>query len=133
MQRVKVTCTGTGCAEEQLLVPLAHLIVLCGCIRQMGQAKDRRLTRLRLPVAEFDSIEGGPHIPPRGAESDASKMFVVYQESQVYPEFVVTYRWRCTSDANPQVPTDAAWVSDLQAMIVAMLLLNIFTRMLTSQ
>ncbi len=71
MQRVKVTCTGTGCAEEQLLVPLAHLIVLCGCIRQMGQAKDRRLTRLRLPVAEFDSIERGPRIPPRGASHES--------------------------------------------------------------
>ena len=37
----------------------------------MGQAKDRRLTRLRLPVSEFDSIEGGPRIPPRGASHES--------------------------------------------------------------
>ena len=67
--------------------------VLCGRVRAMGQPIDREMTRLRLPSTEFDSIEGGPHCPKRaGPGPSASLMYVVYEASQVYPDFIVTYR-----------------------------------------
>jgi hypothetical protein len=41
---------------------------------------------------EFDSVEGGPHRPKvAGPGDDDSVIYVVYQQSQCLPEFIVTY------------------------------------------
>ena len=82
--------------------------VLCGRIRSMGMATDRHLTRLLLPPEDFDSVEGGPHVPRNGTPADASVMHVVYQDAQVYPEFLVTYRARRPGESEPQVSSEAA-------------------------
>ena len=40
----------------------------------------------------YDSVRGGPHTPTRaGRGADDSYMFVVYDTSQAYSEYVVTY------------------------------------------
>jgi len=75
-----------------------HLLmcrVLCGRSKKMGLRVDRTMTRLKLPPAQFDSVEGGPHHPHGvGPGPSCSNMFVIYQDAQVYPEFIVTYRGR---------------------------------------
>jgi len=84
-----------------------HLLVcrvLCGKARAMGTTVDREMSRLSLPPAEYDSVEGGPHQPRHaGPGPQCSLMYVIYQDAQVYPEFIITYREasgseRCHSD-----------------------------------
>ena len=43
----------------------------------------------------FDSVQGGPHRPSRAGEGNCdSTMVVIYDLTQAYPEYIVTYRVR---------------------------------------
>ncbi len=58
-------------------------------LREAGQIRESPVERLG---EEYDSIEGGPHRPnAAGPGADDSLLYVVYQQSQCLPEFVVTY------------------------------------------
>lgn len=70
--------------------------VLAGSVDQHGMDIDRDLKMPRVKASSgldgvlerHDSVGGGPHRAGNGS----SNMIVVYDNAQVYPEFVVTYR-----------------------------------------
>lgn len=74
--------------------------VLCGNSRHMGTATDRSMTRLKLPPSDYDSVRGGPHTSSTGS----SMMCVVYQDAQVYPDYVVTYSLKRQEKCSPVTP-----------------------------
>jgi len=74
--------------------------VLCGCSRDMGTTTDKGMTRLQLPPEKYDSIKAGPH----GVGEAASLMYVVYQDIQVYPDFLVTYRQKAVGEERSSMP-----------------------------
>jgi len=82
--------------------------VLCGSIRQMGPTIDKSMKRLSLPPETYDSILGGPHQPTHsGPGPDSSLMHVAYKSSQVYPEFIATYRERASGERCDEAPAEA--------------------------
>ena len=55
-----------------------------------GDSRDSLLQRLG---ENFDSVEGGPHRPTAaGPGADDSKLYVVHQQGQCLPSFIVTYQ-----------------------------------------
>ena len=64
---------------------LAH--VLCGEVKEYGHRKDRAL---KFPPTGFDSVRGGPH-KFRPSAVHSCNMTVVYDRTQVYPQYIVTY------------------------------------------
>ncbi|EOD29032.1 hypothetical protein EMIHUDRAFT_113916 [Emiliania huxleyi CCMP1516] len=59
--------------------------------------KTRNLTKPpeQSPGVLFDSVQGGPHRPSRAGEGSCdSTMVVMYDLTQAYPEYIVTYRVR---------------------------------------
>ena len=62
--------------------------VLCGRTYDYGVRIDTKLVR---PPAGFDSVRGGPHsVTSKSVHS--CRMTVVYDRTQVYPQYIVTYR-----------------------------------------
>ena len=54
--------------------------------------KDLKQPPEESPGVLYDSVRGGPHRPTRaGRGADDSYMFVLYDTSQAYSEYVVTY------------------------------------------
>ena len=63
--------------------------------KQLNPAKDLvdRSRSTRSTEVLFDSVCGGPHCPShRGSGDNDSKMYVVYQDSSIYPAYKVRYR-----------------------------------------
>jgi hypothetical protein len=77
---------GAGSEQHRQLLMAS---VLCGTSKEYaGGAIDRDMKRTALP-SEYDSVQGGPHMPSRaGAGEDDSEMLVVYKSSQTMPEFL---------------------------------------------
>ena len=65
---------------------LAH--VLCGHVKEYGTRVD---PALKFPPPGFDSVHGGPHKFNPAAVCSCN-MTVVYDRTQVYPQYIVTYR-----------------------------------------
>ena len=75
-----------GPQQQQRQLILAH--VLCGEVKEYGLQKKRAL---KFPPEGFDSVRGGPHkFNPTAVHS--CNMTVVYDRTQVYPQYIVTYR-----------------------------------------
>lgn len=78
---------------RQLLLVRASL----GLAFDFGNIVDGSTRGLTLPPEEeegirYDSVSGGPHRPGRsGPGHDDSRIFVLYQTAQAYPEYVVSY------------------------------------------
>jgi hypothetical protein len=81
---------GTNNLRSLLLVRTA-----LGTVRDYGAATKQEL---RLPPLnpdtgfQFDSVRGGPHNPTgKGAGINDSRMSILYDLGQVYPEYIVTF------------------------------------------
>jgi hypothetical protein len=81
--------------------PFYHLLivgVLRGVIKKQpkpwSEEEKQRPGAWRLKLGDdFDSVEGGPHMPRHaGPGEDDSLVCVVYKSSQAMAEFVVTYK-----------------------------------------
>ena len=69
---------------------LAH--VLCGRGKDMGTDIDRSLVK---PPSGYHSVHGGPHKTRWSDDlATASEMWVVYDQAQSYPAYVLTYASR---------------------------------------
>ena len=65
--------------------------VLCGREKDLGTRKEETLTK---PPHGFHSVVGGPHkFSPDSVE--ASRMCVVYDNAQVYPQYIIEYEKGC--------------------------------------
>ena len=72
--------------QQQRQLILAH--VLCGQVKEYGVNIDMTL---KFPHAGFDCVRGGPHkFNPAAVHS--CNMTVVYDRTQVYPQYIVTYQ-----------------------------------------
>ena len=79
---------GGGGNKYQLI--LAH--VLCGRGKDMGTDTDRSLVK---PPSGYHSVHGGPHKTRWSDDrATASEMWVVYDQAQSYPAYVLTYASR---------------------------------------
>ena len=79
---------GGGGNKYQLI--LAH--VLCGRGKDMGTATDPSLVK---PPSGYHSVHGGPHKTRWSDDrATASEMWVVYDQAQSYPAYVLTYASR---------------------------------------
>ena len=77
-------------SDDEKQVVLAT--VLCGCERDYGMSVDRKLRR---PPGDCDSVVGGPWAPSSEHRHDMathSRVWVVFDFAQSYPEYVVTYK-----------------------------------------
>jgi len=72
----------THTSRRQLLL----VRVLCGVSHDYGRT---RRPELRKPPPGCHSVCGGPHLAGRCPSS--TKMWIVYDRTQVYPAYVVTY------------------------------------------
>ena len=73
---------GTPCRKQ-----LIFARVVAGRSQQFGMGTDDTLTK---PARGFHSVAGGPHkFNDHGVEESA--MWVVYDNTQVYPQYIVEY------------------------------------------
>lgn len=86
--------------------PLQLVSVLCGREKIYGKTTSRKLRRTTHVFDQgFDSVRGGPHFPTSDRRGeDAGIMHVVYRETQVVPEFVITYE-RLPVPSGPSSPS----------------------------
>ena len=72
---------GTPCRKQ-----LIYARVLVGRPQQFGMVTDDRLTK---PEQGYHSVAGGPH--KFSDDGEESSMWVVYDNAQVYPQYIVEY------------------------------------------
>lgn len=81
-----------GRAVRQLLLMRAALGRLKEYAEYDAGCKNLRKPPEESPGVLFDSVRGGPHQPLHtGTGDDDSYMYVLYEQAQAYPEYVVTY------------------------------------------
>ena len=77
--------------RTQLRTRLIYARVLVGRKCECGTATEERLTK---PPDGFHSIVGGPH-KFNADSAEASRMCVVYDNAQVYPQYIIEYEKGC--------------------------------------
>ncbi len=67
--------------------------VLCGFVKNYGEEKAMDLTRPPPRTADFlyDSVQGGPHRGWFRADDTKTIMYVVYDNAQAYPSYLITF------------------------------------------
>ena len=75
-----------------------QLLLCCAALGESVDFCEKIDSELTKPPTEsdgvlYDSVRGGPHRPTKsGAGEDDSPMFVLYDITQAYPEYVVSYK-----------------------------------------
>jgi hypothetical protein len=80
-------------------VRVRQLLLCRAALGKWHDYRDKIKPDLKMPPTEgggvlYDSVRGGPHQPTRqGAGDNESRMFVLYDLAQAYPEYVVSYNF----------------------------------------